>query len=131
MSKNTTRLVQKYPEEFIGQMIDIFEDDLANMTSDKNDGSSVHITGSRYDHLSDTLKDTLKKWNVLTGPEAQTDTNADMLISALQNVDDDEVAESVASYINCPSSDECSYQGGSDDSPCIACKIKWLRSAQE
>lgn len=131
MSKNNTHLVQKYPEEFIGQMIDIFEDDLTNAASGKDDGSSVHITGSRYDHLSDALKDTLKKWEVLTEPEAQTDTNADMLISALRNVDDDEIAESVASYINCPSSDECGYQGGSDDSPCIACKIKWLRSAQE
>ena len=131
MSKNNTHLVRKYPEEFIGQMIDIFEDDLANAASCKNDGSSVHITGSRYDHLSNALKDTLKKWEVLTEPEAQTDTNADMLISALQNVDNDEVAESVASYINCPSSDECGYQGGSDDSPCIACKIKWLRSVQE
>ena len=131
MSKNTTRLVQEFPEEFIGQIIDIFEDDLTNMDPDKEDDSSVHITGNRYDHLSDALRETLKKWNVLSEPEAPADTNADMLIDALQNVDDDEVAELVASYINCPSSDDCGYQGGSDYSPCIACKTKWLRSTQE
>lgn len=131
MSKNTTRLVQEFPEEFIGQIIDIFEDDLTNMDPDKEDGSSVHITGNRYDHLSDALRETLKKWNVLPESETPADTNADMLIDALQNVDDDEVAELVAPYINCPSSDDCGYQGGSDYSPCIACKTKWLRSTQE
>lgn len=131
MSKSTTRLVRECPEKFIGQIIDIFEDDLTNAASDKDDGSSVHITGNRYDHLSDALKETLKKWNVLPESETLADTNADMLIDALQNVDDDEVAESVAPYINCPSSDDCGYQGGSDYSPCIACKTKWLRSTQE
>lgn len=131
MSKSTTRLVRECPEEFIGQIIDIFEDDLTNAASDKDDGSSVHITGNRYDHLSDALKETLKKWNILPESETSTDTNADMLIDALQNVDDDEIAESVASYINCPSSDDCGYQGGSDHSPCIVCKAKWLRSTQE
>jgi len=131
MSKSTTRLVRECPEEFIGQIIDIFEDDLTNAASDKYDGSSVHITGNRYDHLSDALRETLKKWNVLPESDTPADTNADMLIDALQNVDDDEVAESVASYIDCPSSDDCGYQGGSDYSPCIACKTKWLRSTQE
>lgn len=131
MSKSTTRLVRECPEDFIGQIIDIFEDDLTNAASDKDDGSSVHITGNRYDHLSDALRETLKKWNVLLESETLADTNADMLIDALQNVDDDEVAESVAPYINCPSSDDCGYQGGSDYSPCIACKTKWLRSTQE
>lgn len=131
MSKSTTRLVRECPEDFIGQIIDIFEDDLTNAASDKDDGSSVHITGNRYDHLSDVLRETLKKWNILPESETSTDTNADMLIDALQNVDDDEIAESVASYINCPSSDDCGYQGGSDHSPCIACKTKWLRSTQE
>lgn len=131
MSKSTTRLIQECPEEFIGQIIDIFEDDLTNMDSNKDDGSSVHITGNRYDHLSDALRETLKKWNVLPESDTPEDTNADMLIDALQNVDDDEVAESVASYINCPSSDDCDYQGGSDHSPCIVCKTKWLRSTQE
>lgn len=131
MSKSTTRLVRECPEDFIGQIIDIFEDDLTNAASDKDDGSSVHITGNRYDHLSDALKETLKKWNILPESETSTDTNADMLIDALQNVDDDEIAESVASYINCPSSDDCGYQGGSDHSPCIVCKAKWLRSTQE
>lgn len=60
MSKSTTRLVRECPEEFIGQIIDIFEDDLTNAASDKDDGSSVHITGNRYDHLSDALRETLK-----------------------------------------------------------------------
>ena len=131
MSKSTTRLVRECPEEFIGQIIDIFEDDLASAASDKDDGSSVHITGNRYDHLSDALRETLKKWSVLSEPETPADTYADMLIVALQNVDDVEVAELVTSYINCPSSDDCGYQGGSDQSPCIACKMKWLRSTQE
>ena len=131
MSKSTTRLIQECPEEFIGQIIDIFEDDLTNMDSNKDDGSSVHITGNRYDHLSDALRETLKKWTILPESETSTDTNADMLIDALQNVDDDEIAELVASYINCPSSDDCGYQGGSDHSPCIVCKAKWLRSTRE
>lgn len=131
MSKSTTRLIQECPEEFIGQIIDIFEDDLTNMDSNKDDGSSVHITGNRYDHLSDALRETLKKWNILPESETSTDTNADMLIDALQNVDDDEIAELVSSYINCPSSDDCGYQGGSDHSPCIVCKAKWLRSTRE
>ena len=131
MSKSTTRLIQECPEEFIGQIIDIFEDDLTNMDSNKDDGSSVHITGNRYDHLSDALRETLKKWNILPESETSTDSNADMLIDALQNVDDDEIAELVASYINCPSSDDCGYQGGSDHSPCIVCKAKWLRSTRE
>lgn len=131
MSKSTTRLVRECPEEFIGQIIDIFEDDLTNAASGKDDGSSVHITGNRYDHLSDTLRETLKKWSILPESDTPADTNADMLIDALQNVDDDEVAELVTSYINCPSSDDCGYQGGSDQSPCIACKMKWLRSTQE
>lgn len=131
MSKSTTRLVRECPEEFIGQIIDIFEDDLTNAASGKDDGSSIHITGNRYDHLSDTLRETLKKWSILPESDAPADTNADMLIDALQNVDDDEVAELVTSYINCPSSDDCGYQGGSDQLPCIACKMKWLRSTQE
>lgn len=72
-----------------------------------------------------------EEWNILPESETSTDTNADMLIDALQNVDDDEIAELVASYINCPSSDDCGYQGGSDHSPCIVCKAKWLRSTRE
>ena len=39
MSKSTTRLVRECPEEFIGRIIDIFEDDLTNAASDKDDGS--------------------------------------------------------------------------------------------
>mgnify|MGYP000228954986 FL=1 len=65
MSKSTTRLIQECPEEFIRQIIDIVEDDLTNMDSTKDDGSSVHITANRYDHLSDALRETLKKWNIL------------------------------------------------------------------
>ena len=40
MSKSTTRLVRECPEDFIGQIIDIFEDDLTNAASDRDDGSS-------------------------------------------------------------------------------------------
>lgn len=53
--------------------------------------------------------------------------NAEMIIQALQEVGDDDVAESVADYINCPSSTDCTYDGN-DSSPCLECKIRWLRS---
>lgn len=58
-------------------------------------------------------------------------TNAKALIQGLKEVDDDYIAESVADYIICPSSDDCTYDGGKDHSPCIACKVKWLRGEWE
>lgn len=54
-------------------------------------------------------------------------TNAEAIIQSLQEIDDEEVAMSVADYINCPSSNDCTYDG-KDSSPCCDCKIKWLRS---
>jgi len=53
-------------------------------------------------------------------------TNAEALIQGLQEVEDDEVVVFVADYINCPSSDDCKYDG-KDNSPCCDCKVKWLR----
>lgn len=58
-------------------------------------------------------------------------TNAEALIQGLKEVDDDDIAESVADYISCPSSSGCTYDGGKDHSPCIACKVKWLRGEWE
>lgn len=58
-------------------------------------------------------------------------TNAEALIQGLQEINDDEIAEQVADYINCPSSDDCTYNGGKDHTPCTACKVKWLRDAWE
>ena len=57
-------------------------------------------------------------------------TNAEAIIQALKNIEDDEIAESVAEYINCPSCDDCTYQGG-DNSMCTECKITWLRGKWE
>ena len=54
-------------------------------------------------------------------------TNAETIIVDLKNVDDYEIAIFVADYINCPSSDDCTYDGR-DSSPCTDCKIRWLRS---
>ena len=58
-------------------------------------------------------------------------TNAEALVEALKEVNDDDVAESLISYIDCPSSPGCTYDGGKDHSPCTDCKIKWLRSEWE
>lgn len=58
-------------------------------------------------------------------------TNAESLIQGLQEIDEYEIAEQVADYINCPSSDDCTYDGGKDHSPCISCKVKWLRDEWE
>lgn len=38
--------------------------------------------------------------------------------------------DTVADYINCPSVDECEYDGN-DNSCCTDCKIKWLRGEWE
>lgn len=54
-------------------------------------------------------------------------TNAEAIIKDLQNIDDYEIAIFVAEYIACPSSDDCTYDGR-DSSPCVDCKIRWLRS---
>lgn len=58
-------------------------------------------------------------------------TNAESVIQGLEEIDDDEVAEMVTEAINCPSSLECAYDGGHDQTVCIACKVKWLRSEYE
>jgi hypothetical protein len=54
-------------------------------------------------------------------------TNAEIIIDGLQKIDNDYDAESIAYYINCPSSEDCTYDGN-DNTPCCDCKIKWLRS---
>lgn len=46
-------------------------------------------------------------------------------LQAFECMDDFE-REFVADYISCPSSDDCSYDGGTDKSCCTECKIKWL-----
>lgn len=59
--------------EFIGQIIDIFEDFLdekgiviVNPERDEDDEEmAANIYGSDYDRLSDEITDTLKRWNVI------------------------------------------------------------------
>lgn len=59
--------------EFIGQIIDIFEDFLdekrvtiENPEQDEDDEEmAANIYGSDYDRLSDEITDTLKRWNVI------------------------------------------------------------------
>lgn len=59
--------------EFIGQIIDIFEDFLdekgviiENPERDEDDEEiAANIYGSDYDRLSDEITDTLKRWNVI------------------------------------------------------------------
>lgn len=59
--------------EFIGQIIDIFEDFLdekgvviVNPKRDEDDEEmAANIYGSDYDRLSDEITDTLKRWNVI------------------------------------------------------------------
>lgn len=58
-------------------------------------------------------------------------TTAEALANGLQEINEDYIAESVADYINCPSSSECAYDGSKDHTPCTACKVKWLRSEWE
>lgn len=54
-------------------------------------------------------------------------TNSDALIISLAEIHEDHIAEGVAHYINCPSSEDCTYDGR-DSTPCVECKVKWLRS---
>ncbi|MFV0518231.1 MAG: hypothetical protein ACK5MV_12620 [Aminipila sp.] len=54
-------------------------------------------------------------------------TNAEVLIHDLQKINENEVAECVADYIACPSSDDCKYDGA-DSTPCTNCKVKWLKA---
>lgn len=58
-------------------------------------------------------------------------TNAESLMQGLMEIEDDEVAEMVADAINCPSSSGCTYDGGKDHTPCVVCKVKWLRDEWE
>ena len=59
--------------EFIGQIIDIFEDFLdekgiviVNPERDEDDEEmAANIYGSDYDRLSDEITGTLKRWNVI------------------------------------------------------------------
>lgn len=118
--------VNECPEEFIGQIIDIMEDYISeknqNTAGDTQD--AVHIQGDDYTHLSDALKDTLKKWGVFGKNTESGQTNAEMLSDALNCISDDEIAESVEGYIGCPNSEECDYRGDGNYAPCVACKIK-------
>ncbi len=69
MKKHTTTADSQ--SEFIGQIIDIFEDFLDekgitinnSSESDPNTNETVHITGTDYDHLKAKLEDTINNWN--------------------------------------------------------------------
>ncbi len=55
-------------------------------------------------------------------------TNADAIIQGLQEINNDDVAVSVADFIACPYSVNpfCEYDGN-DNSCCIDCKTEWLK----
>lgn len=57
-------------------------------------------------------------------------TNAEVLAHDLSHAEEDEEFECLVDFIECPSSDDCEYDG-SDRTPCRDCKIKWLRSEWE
>ena len=59
-------------------------------------------------------------------------TNAEVLCESLKNfnLQEDFIQESIATYIACPNSDDCEYDGF-DSSCCIPCKVKWLLSRWE
>ncbi len=52
--------------EFIGQVIDIFEDYLAKNDKSK---SRIHIQGKDYKQISEDLKAMMEHWGVFTGKE--------------------------------------------------------------
>lgn len=57
-------------------------------------------------------------------------TNAEAIASDLTTAikdNNEELLECVAEYIACPSEEECNYDGGSNQEPCVICKMKWLR----
>ena len=122
--------VNKCPEEFIGRIIDIMEDYISKKNQDSSDDTpnTVHIQGDDYTYLSDALKDTLEKWGVLGKNAEPKQTNAEMLADALRCISDDEIAESVEGYIECPDSEKWGYRGAGNYAPCVACKSKWLKS---
>jgi len=53
-------------------------------------------------------------------------TNRECLIEALKNGGDYESDIGTVSYISCPSSEDCGYDGGNDHNCCDECKMKWL-----
>ena len=118
--------VNEPPEEFIGQIIDIMEDYISE--KNQNAPGTVHIQGDDCTHLSDALKDTLEKWGVLRKNTAPEQIKAEMLAEAFRYISDDEMAQAVEGYIECPNSEPCDYQGGDNYAPCVVCKIKWLKS---
>lgn len=85
--------VNKCPEEFIGRIIDIMEDYISKKNQDSSDDTpnTVHIQGDDYTYLSDALKDTLEKWEVLGKNAEPKRTNAEMLADALRCISDDEI----------------------------------------
>lgn len=55
-------------------------------------------------------------------------TNAQAIIQGLENINEYEIALSVASFISCPyvTNPSCEYDG-KDNSCCDDCKIEWLK----
>ena len=63
--------------DFIGQLIDIFEDfldekgiSIENEERDEDDDSAAIIFGSDYDALAEQLTETMTRWGVLKKEEA-------------------------------------------------------------
>lgn len=59
-------------------------------------------------------------------------TNAEAILEGLKDFDCQEafIQETVAYYINCPSSYDCDYDDA-DGYSCVKCKVKWLLSEWE
>lgn len=55
---------------------------------------------------------------------------ANDLITAIKE-EDDGILECVSDYIACPSERDCAYDGGKDHTPCIQCKVNWLKKEFE
>ena len=61
-------------------------------------------------------------------------TNAQVLAQGLGEFDglDYEVQETIADYIECPSSNDCEWDGKAEHSYiCTECKIRWLNQEWE
>ena len=69
ISKMAIPVTPENETEFIGQIIDIFEDFLSErniqLNTDKNENTYAVIYGSNYDELNDKLKTMMNQWNII------------------------------------------------------------------
>lgn len=55
------------PDQFIGEVMDIFEEYLAKNDPKDTEYQKIHLAGDDYDKMSKGLRETLVKWGVLKG----------------------------------------------------------------